>query len=129
MSRPVATRRTKSHGGRSIVHHVYVGSEVFQGGRSGDAPDLQVAFEEYYRTSWETILGGVPAGLVADNPRKWSGDHAASDVRDTPGILLSNRALVAEPGIVDLAPTAMRFFGEPVPANYVGQSVLAQESP
>lgn len=119
----------ESHGGRSIVHHVYVGSEVFQGGRSGDAPDLQVAFEEYYRTSWETILGGVPAGLVADNPRKWSGDHAASDVRDTPGILLSNRALVAEPGIVDLAPTAMRFFGEPVPANYVGQSVLAQESP
>ncbi|NOY89985.1 MAG: hypothetical protein GXP55_02160 [Deltaproteobacteria bacterium] len=119
----------ESHAGRSIVRRVYLGSEIFAGGRHADAPDLQIAFEEYYRTSWETILGGVPAGLVADNPRKWSGDHAASDVRDTPGILLSNRALVAEPGIVDLAPTALRFFHQSVPANYVGQSVLAQEAP
>lgn len=116
----------EAHGGRSIVHEVYVGSEVFAGGRHADAPDMQIAFEEYYRTSWETILGGIPEGLVADNPRKWSGDHAASDVHVTSGILLSNRALVDDPGIVDLAPTALRFFGQRPPANYVGTSVLAE---
>ena len=25
--------------------------------------------------------------LFADNPKKWSGDHAASDVTETPGIM------------------------------------------
>ncbi len=108
-----------------VVTQVYVGREVFTGGRASDAPDLQVAFAENYRTSWETILGGVPAGLFADNDKKWSGDHAASDVRETPGILVSNRPLRDDVAIVDLAPTAVRFFERSAPPAYVGSSVLA----
>ena len=104
---------------------VYVGSEVFAGGRSGDAPDLQIAFAEHYRTSWETILGGVPEALFADNTKKWSGDHAASDVADTDGILISNRPLgVARAAIVDLAPTALSFFGQQPAAQHVGKALL-----
>jgi hypothetical protein len=106
---------------------VYEGRTVFTGGRAADAPDLQLAFAENYRTSWESILGGVPAGLFADNPKKWSGDHAASDVAETPGILVANRPIVSEnPGIVDLAPTALRHFGKAPPAHYTGHSVLAR---
>lgn len=114
----------EERGGVKPIDEVFVGSEVFQGGRAKDAPDLQVAFAENYRTSWETILGGIPEGLFADNDKKWSGDHAASDYRQTPGILLSNRALVDEPHIVDLAPTALGFFGKEAPSHYVGKSVL-----
>lgn len=109
----------------TVVRAVYRGREVFAGGRNADAPDLQVAFAENYRTSWETILGGVPAGLFADNPKKWSGDHAASDVEETSGILVSNRAITATtPDLVDFAPTALRFFGKSVPAAYVGHDLL-----
>jgi predicted AlkP superfamily phosphohydrolase/phosphomutase len=112
-------------GDAKVVDAVYVGAQVFAGGRKADAPDLQVAFAENYRTSWETILGGVPEGLFADNTKKWSGDHAASDVDQTPGVLLSNRPLgSAKPAIVDLAPTALRHFGQTPPAHYVGGGVF-----
>ncbi|MFO0696783.1 MAG: alkaline phosphatase family protein [Polyangiales bacterium] len=108
-----------------VVSNVYFGSDVYRGRRASEAPDLQVGFAEYYRTSWETILGGAPDGLFADNDRKWSGDHAASDVAETPGILVSNRALIEQPAIVDLAATAVRYFERTPPPHYEGRSVFA----
>ena len=120
----LAVRDTEKENAR-VISEVYLGTDVFQGGRHADAPDLQIAFAENYRTSWETTLGGVPAGLFADNTQKWSGDHASSDVRETPGVLISNRPVARQdPAIVDLAPTATRFFGRPVPARYTGHDFL-----
>jgi predicted AlkP superfamily phosphohydrolase/phosphomutase len=122
--------RDTERGNAPVVANVYAGAEVFRGGRSADAPDLQVAFAEHYRTSWETILGGVPAGQFADNDKKWSGDHAASDVADTPGILVANRPISGDPvSIVDIAATAHAFFGRERPAHYVGKPLLATPSP
>lgn len=113
-----------------VVSNVYAGSTVFQGARASDAPDMQVAFAENYRTSWETILGGIPKGLFADNDKKWSGDHAASDVADTSGILVSNRAIAPkDAGIVDFAPTAHVFFGKALPKQYAGKSLLGPGAP
>lgn len=112
-------------GGVHPVHEVYLGSAVFRGGRSADAPDAQIAFAENYRTSWETILGGCPAELFTPNDKKWSGDHAASDVTETPGIVISSRPITREsPTIVDLAPTALTFFGRSVPPRYVGRPLF-----
>lgn len=117
--------RDKERKDAAVVTNVYAGAEVFTGGRAADAPDMQIAFAEHYRTSWETILGGVPKALFADNDKKWSGDHAASDVTETPGILLSNRAIGPEAAsIVDLAPTAHAFFGKAVPPHYAGKALL-----
>jgi len=113
-----------------VVRRVYSAVDVFKGGRKNDAPDLQIAFAENYRTSWETILGGVPAELFADNPRKWSGDHAASDVDETPGILISTRQLKqGEAEIIDLAPTALGWFGMKPPASYAGKTLLEAAAP
>jgi predicted AlkP superfamily phosphohydrolase/phosphomutase len=120
--------RDTARGGVSVVHDVYAATDVFRGGRAADAPDLQIAFAENYRTSWETILGAVPKPLFADNDKKWSGDHAASDVSETSGILLSNRPIAkADPSIVDIAPTVHAFFGKPIPAHYAGKPLLALE--
>jgi predicted AlkP superfamily phosphohydrolase/phosphomutase len=120
--------RDQERGGAEVVRTVYAGDVVFKGARSVEAPDMQIAFAEHYRTSWETILGGVPKGLFADNDKKWSGDHAASDVAETPGILLSNRRIAPEvTSIVDFAPTAHTFFGKPVPGHYTGKTLLAAQ--
>ena len=117
--------RDTEKGDAEVVHEVYVGADVYHGRREADAPDLQIAFAENYRTSWETILGATPEGLFADNTKKWSGDHAASDVTQTPGILVSNRAIVRdEPSIVDLPATIMHFFGHALPPQYVGTPVF-----
>jgi predicted AlkP superfamily phosphohydrolase/phosphomutase len=110
-----------------VIDQVYVGSEVFRGARAAERPDLQLAFADPYRGSWETALGAIPAGLFADNLKKWSGDHAASDVKSTDGILIASRPLAREqPSIVDLAPTALSFFGQQAPGYYTGRSVLSE---
>jgi len=120
-------QRDEARGNAQVVAQAYLGSEVYHGARLADGPDLQIAFAEHYRTSWETALGGIPADLFADNPKKWSGDHAASDVKDTDGILISNRPIAAKaPGIVDFAPTALSFFGQSMPSHYTGHPLLAE---
>jgi len=111
--------------GERFVAHVYKGPEIFAGAPRERMPDLQIAFRDGYRTSWRTPLGGIPKDLFEPNMRKWSGDHAASDVVDTPGVILANRRLAAsDPAIVDLAPSALAFFGVPVPSEMQGHSLL-----
>ena len=118
--------RDKQRGNAEVVHNVYFANDVFKGSRAADAPDLQIAFAENYRTSWETILGGVPQELFADNTKKWSGDHAASDVTETPGILIANRPISKQdPQIADIAPTAHAFFGKSLPAYYAGAPLFS----
>jgi predicted AlkP superfamily phosphohydrolase/phosphomutase len=117
--------RDHERGDAQVVRNVYDAVDIFQGRRFADAPDMQVAFAENYRTSWETVLGGVPKPLFVDNDKKWSGDHAASDVSETPGIVISNRAITkAEPHIVDIAPTAHAFFHKPIPEYYAGKTLF-----
>lgn len=117
--------RDEERGSVPVIAEVYRGSQVFTGANALAAPDLQVAFSEGYRTSWESILGGVEPLLFADNDKKWSGDHSASATEDTPGILLSNRALRTDVSIEDLAPTALDYFEKPSVPAHLGQSVFA----
>jgi len=111
-------------GGARAIRRVYTRAEAFPNSEDVSAPDLQVAFAEGYRTSWETILGGMPDGdLFAPNDRKWSGDHAASDVDDTDGIVFSSRPFTADrPGIIDIAPTLLGLYGIRPPPTYTGRS-------
>jgi len=111
--------------GERFVAKVYKGPAVFAGAAPERMPDLQIAFRDGYRTSWRTPLGGIPSELFEPNLRKWSGDHAASDAADTPGVILASRRLTAgDPAIVDLAPTALAFFGVPVPPAMEGHALL-----
>jgi predicted AlkP superfamily phosphohydrolase/phosphomutase len=111
--------------GERFVARVYEGPDVFAGAPPERMPDLQIAFRDGYRTSWRTPLGGIPKDLFEPNLRKWSGDHAASDVTDTPGVILASRRLApGDPAIVDLAPTALAFLGVPVPAEMQGHPLL-----
>ena len=123
--RQLLALRDTERGDAVVVKNVYLASDVFRGRRSSDAPDLQIAFAPGYRTSWETVLGGIPGALFADNDKKWSGDHAASDAADTPGIVLSNRPVdKPDPHIVDVAPTAHALFHRSTPEYYAGKSLF-----
>jgi predicted AlkP superfamily phosphohydrolase/phosphomutase len=106
--------------GEPVIQNVYLGADIFHGARMGRAPDLQLDFRDGYRTSWQTSLGAIPAGIVVANMKKWSGDHCASDPSDTPGIFLSNRRVSAPaPDILDIAPTVLALLsvGEPSPLD------------
>jgi predicted AlkP superfamily phosphohydrolase/phosphomutase len=93
---------------KPVLEDVALGHEIDHGPYVSEAPDLQLNFYPGYRTSWETSLGAIPEGIVVPNTRKWSGDHCASDPKDTHAILFINRKLdSSDPSIMDVAPTVL----------------------
>lgn len=110
--------------GETIFAEVYT-SEGFAGAGAARAPDLLLAFKNGYQMSRIAATGAVPEGLFAPCLDKWSGEHAAYDHRQVPGILFANLALSeAPPEIIDLAPTALRFLGKAAPPDFQGKSLL-----
>jgi len=93
------------------IRTVYATSDLYKGPYAAEAPDLIVGYNEGYRTSWDAAVGQVSARAFEDNRKAWSGDHCV-DPKLVPGVLFSNRKLEAEdPGIEDMAPTALHLFG------------------
>jgi predicted AlkP superfamily phosphohydrolase/phosphomutase len=98
--------------GERAFSNIYLKGDTFHGVSLDKAPDLQLAFREGYCTSWETRLGGIPKDLFHPNDKKWSGEHAASDVAETNGIFFSSRKTsLDDPSIVDIATTALQLLG------------------
>jgi predicted AlkP superfamily phosphohydrolase/phosphomutase len=108
-----------------IVRAVYKRDDVYAGEYLAAAADLQVGFDEGYRVSWQTTLGGAPQGVVYPNKTKWSGDHGGYDYATTAGVIVSNRPLsTTSPRIIDIAATVLQFYGLSVPHDLDGTSIL-----
>jgi predicted AlkP superfamily phosphohydrolase/phosphomutase len=97
--------------GRKVVRKVYQGSEIYSGDRINFSPDLIVGFNEGFRMSWQTAIGGSPVRVLDDNLNKWTGDHIV-DPSIVPGVFLSNFKINTDsPGLFDIAPTVLSCFG------------------
>jgi predicted AlkP superfamily phosphohydrolase/phosphomutase len=113
---------TDPEDGAKIIRAVYKRDDIYTGEFIGNAAELQVGMEDGYRVSWQTTLGGSPAGIVYANMKKWSGDHGGYDFATTAGVLITTRKVAkADPSIMDVAPTVLKFFGLPVPAYIDGK--------
>ena len=97
-------------------------SAIYRGPYIDAAPDLIVGYARGYRTSWEAAVGKVTARVFEDNVKAWSGDHCV-DPALVPGVLFSNLKVDAEdPGIEDMAPTALSLFGIEAPLWMEGKA-------
>jgi predicted AlkP superfamily phosphohydrolase/phosphomutase len=112
------------HTGCQAIQSVLRREDLYSGPYAANAPDLVVNFCPGYRVSWQSAGGGFAASLIADNMRRWSGDHII-DPEQVPGILFMNRSL-QRPGatIVDLAPTILNHLGVPVPETMEGTALI-----
>jgi predicted AlkP superfamily phosphohydrolase/phosphomutase len=72
-----------------VITQSYLGSELYQGPYSAEAPDLVLGYAAGYRASWQTTLGAVPGALIDDNRQPWSGDHCI-DPQAVPGVLFTS---------------------------------------
>ncbi len=110
--------------GDIAIENVYSAKAIYRGPYLDAAPDLIVGYARGYRTSWDAALGKVSPHVFEDNNKAWSGDHCV-DPSLVPGVLFSNCKLDAEdPGIEDMAPTALRIFGIQPPDWMEGKSVI-----
>jgi hypothetical protein len=77
-----------------------------------------------YRGADESALGELPSGLLVDNLRKWSGDHAG-DYTNIPGVFVTNRKIqMTGPSLYDLTPTVLGNFDIGKQDWMVGQSAF-----
>jgi predicted AlkP superfamily phosphohydrolase/phosphomutase len=110
--------------GQIGIRSVYAAGTIYKGPYLDAAPDLIVGYAAGYRTSWEAAVGKVSARVFEDNTKAWSGDHCVDPLL-VPGVLFSNRKVQAQdPGIEDMAPTALELFGVQPPAWMEGKSVF-----
>jgi predicted AlkP superfamily phosphohydrolase/phosphomutase len=112
---------------RVAIRKAWPSNALYTGPYLDAAPDVLIGYENGYRASWEAAVGKLSAEVFDDNRKAWSGDHSI-DPHLVPGVLFSNRKIAAEdPGIEDLAPTALDLFGVPIPAYMEGKPVLSAE--
>jgi predicted AlkP superfamily phosphohydrolase/phosphomutase len=108
------------------IRAVYRATDIYRGPYLNAAPDLIIGYAAGYRTSWDAARGRVASAVFEDNREAWCGDHCV-DPPLVPGVLFSNLAMTADdPGIEDLAPTALSLFGVPVPAWMEGRPLIAE---
>ena len=106
------------------IRKAYPSNALYEGPYLDAAPDLIIGYAAGYRTSWDAAVGKVARDVFENNTKAWSGDHCVDPVL-VPGVLFSNRKLdAADPGIEDLAPTALELFGIRPPRWMEGASVL-----
>ncbi|MBN3041277.1 MAG: alkaline phosphatase family protein, partial [Candidatus Omnitrophica bacterium] len=110
-----------------VINNVYSSDDIFKGPYINDAPDLFVGFNNGYRASWQTALGGVPKALTEDNRKKWSGEHLL-DFALVPGIIFMNKKInLDNPSIIDIAPTLLGLFSINKPEAMPGKILFRDE--
>jgi predicted AlkP superfamily phosphohydrolase/phosphomutase len=110
--------------GEIVVLKMFRGSEVYQGPRTAEGPDMVVGYDKGYGNSDESTLGEVVAETIADNESRWSGSHLmAPEV--VPGILLINRKLAGEGhDLTDLTATLLSHYGIQKLPEMTGEPIL-----
>jgi predicted AlkP superfamily phosphohydrolase/phosphomutase len=109
--------------GQSSVKNVYMSGNIYSGGHIDKSPDITVGFNEGYRASWQTAIGGSPSEILEDNLVKWSGDHIV-DSSIVPGFMLTNFERNHDnPSLLDIAPTVLSCFGMSTP-DMEGKTLL-----
>jgi predicted AlkP superfamily phosphohydrolase/phosphomutase len=106
------------------IRQAWPSDSLYTGPYLDAAPDLIIGFADGYRASWDVAVGKVTGSVFSDNTKAWSGDHCI-DPHLVPGVIFCNRQILAEnPGIEDMAPTALDLFGIQPPPYMEGRSVL-----
>jgi predicted AlkP superfamily phosphohydrolase/phosphomutase len=109
---------------KRVVIKAYKASESYHGPYVSTAPDIVMGYGWGYRGSDATATGAIPAEIVADNLKKWSGDHCA-DYHHVPGVLFTNKPITHEaPSLYDMAPTILAELGVGKTSWMIGRSVF-----
>jgi predicted AlkP superfamily phosphohydrolase/phosphomutase len=119
------TALTDPNTGARIVQAVYRAGALYRGPYAANAPELQVGTADGYRAAWQTTADAGAEAVLSANMKKWSGDHESFDYKSIPGTLMSSRRIrAADPGIIDIAPTVLRYFGVPIPMEIDGKPLF-----
>jgi predicted AlkP superfamily phosphohydrolase/phosphomutase len=114
---------------RVAIRQAWPSDSLYKGPYLNAAPDLIIGYADGYRASWDAAVGKVTSETFEDNRKAWSGDHCI-DPHLVPGVLFCNRKIdAADPGIEDMAPTALDLFGIKPAGHMEGKPVFHSAEP
>ncbi|MSR63782.1 MAG: nucleotide pyrophosphatase [Planctomycetes bacterium] len=115
--------------GERVVKEAFLTRQIHSGPYADMAPEILVGYHRGFRHSWDCATGSVSKEVFTDNTKSWSGDHCV-DPRLVPGVFWCNRKIsIAEPNLLDIAPTALDLFGVDVPRYMVGRNLFGGVAP
>jgi predicted AlkP superfamily phosphohydrolase/phosphomutase len=127
LKREIATKLTglrDEEPDRLAIRKAWASDALYTGPYLDAAPDVIVGYADGYRASWDAAVGKVSPAVFDDNRKAWSGDHCV-DPHLVPGVVFCNRKIFSEdPGIEDMAPTALDLFGIAPPPYMEGRSLF-----
>ncbi len=103
--------------GRPIVAATYPGATLYHGPEAAAGPDLIVELANFYR----------PGESSPRNPHL-EGGHTPHGIFIAAGPDIARGALLPEPALVDLAPTALHLLGEATPPDMDGRVLVELEA-
>ncbi|UCD57563.1 MAG: hypothetical protein JSV16_00185, partial [Candidatus Hydrogenedentota bacterium] len=116
--------------GEHIIDRVYRREELYEGPCVTKAPDLLIKWRDYsYYTSVnprvETgeIFG--PCGYIDSSEYRHVGTHRLNGIFIASGSIIRKRATIEGADIVDLAPTILHLFSQPIPEDMDGKVLEA----
>ena len=112
--------------GEPVVRQVYRSNRLYSGAHLGMSGDLVLGFQQGYRTSQRTAVGGLSRQVIVPNRQRWSADHCSIDPPLVPGVMFASHPLARDdPSILDLAPTILQLLEVPIPREMDGSPLLA----
>lgn len=106
------------------INKVHDTAVAYRGLYASEAPDLIVGYLPGYRVSWDSVTGTVENEIFSDNLKAWSGDHHV-DPELIPGVLFCSRKLTQKAAnIVDIAPSVLSVFKQPIPKYMEGKVIF-----
>lgn len=115
--------------GEPVIKEAFVTRKIHQGPYADMAPEILVGYHRGFRHSWDCATGSVTREVFTDNTKSWSGDHCV-DPRLVPGVFWCNRKIaVADPNLLDIAPTALDLFGVQAPGYMQGRRLFGGTAP
>lgn len=111
--------------GEVAIQSARIASDIYHGPYLNIAPDIVVGYAAGYGPALDAANGKVSAEIFNNSGDGSRGGHCA-DPSLVPGILFSNLKITADnPGLEDMAPTALSLFGVKAPAWMEGRPVVA----
>jgi len=98
--------------GRLVLKAVHSKEEVYNGAKTGHAPDLVVECDEY------SLNSNLCNRIFARGP---TSHHSPTGIFVAHGPCVIKGKEILGAGIIDIAPTLLHIFGLPIPADYDGR--------
>jgi predicted AlkP superfamily phosphohydrolase/phosphomutase len=111
--------------GQPIARNVYLKEDIYWGDHLDKAPDI--VFDQASGVHTEELVGDR---AVFESPTGWSGENDTKGIFMAYGPSFDSTVDLDEVRIIDIMPTLLHFFGEPVPTDVDGTilGIFAPES-